>query len=678
MKFAKEFAPKSLSILFLTAVLLLIVFINQPVLAATDYLFFSINGDTTLTSMTQGDELGWGSNCDSGATINWVIYYDANTNSIIDPGTDALLTSENITDGSAVTEADPIPDGWSLSGTFNLAAEPGNYIFRAKDIVSGDSVLKVLTMVAMSSPPNQLNGQIILPGITPPNSILANRTVFAESDTGDEGTFLGITDNMGQYSINIGPGGTGVEFYLDADNVPNYAAPSYISAIASGIVNGNDITYSNPADSIWGFIKDETDTELSFETSVGAQSGSVEKYSTTTNSRYVIYFSSAEKGNWRLQFDSRVSPAFLNPQQLQFSHDTLGSFQHDITVTTADAFIYARITENGGLPVNNYRVDAMSTALNSSGESISGVGADNIARIGVSTLDNSGWEVYLATWGDDFPIPAGLVPSPGFVSNVSPGDTVTINLINGYEISGSLTQDPGDGEIVWDDIYIGAGIGGTNADAGAYSFYTSAGMQTLGIYADNYISNPAWRDINVVGDITSGVDFEVNETHCLVSGTISGVSLPLDASWYTVTARTDSDHSDGYYQTANIDSTDGTYSMRLCDGDWTISPPDFLGGIASPGAANVVIGESPDNSRTQDFEYVSISVTCGDVNDDGPVNIGDIVYLVNYIFKSGPAPTPLLCIGRANFDSPVNIGDVTYLVNYVFKSGPAPNSGCCD
>ncbi|MCP4568163.1 MAG: hypothetical protein GY841_11350 [FCB group bacterium] len=29
---------------------------------------------------------------------------------------------------------------------------------------------------------------------------------------------------------------------------------------------------------------------------------------------------------------------------------------------------------------------------------------------------------------------------------------------------------------------------------------------------------------------------------------------------------------------------------------------------------------------------------CGDTNCDGSINIGDAVYLINYIFKSGPAP----------------------------------------
>jgi Dockerin type I domain len=61
----------------------------------------------------------------------------------------------------------------------------------------------------------------------------------------------------------------------------------------------------------------------------------------------------------------------------------------------------------------------------------------------------------------------------------------------------------------------------------------------------------------------------------------------------------------------------------------------------------------------------------GDPNGDGLTNVGDVVYLVNYIFKSGPAPDPLLN-SDANCDGKINIGDCVYLINFVFKSGPRP------
>ncbi len=80
------------------------------------------------------------------------------------------------------------------------------------------------------------------------------------------------------------------------------------------------------------------------------------------------------------------------------------------------------------------------------------------------------------------------------------------------------------------------------------------------------------------------------------------------------------------------------------------------------------------------YKYSFIcSAVAGDVNGSGNTpNLTDIVYLVNYVFKGGPAPNPL-CQGDANGskDTP-NLADLVYLVNYVFKSGPAPvNSKVC-
>ena len=63
----------------------------------------------------------------------------------------------------------------------------------------------------------------------------------------------------------------------------------------------------------------------------------------------------------------------------------------------------------------------------------------------------------------------------------------------------------------------------------------------------------------------------------------------------------------------------------------------------------------------------------GDVNQDEVINSADVVYLINYLFKGGPAPEPLW-IGDVNCDGIINSADVVYLINYLFKGGPPP--GC--
>ncbi len=59
----------------------------------------------------------------------------------------------------------------------------------------------------------------------------------------------------------------------------------------------------------------------------------------------------------------------------------------------------------------------------------------------------------------------------------------------------------------------------------------------------------------------------------------------------------------------------------------------------------------------------------------GPVDVSDLSYLVNYLFRAG-APPP--CAEEANADAStgegaqVNIGDLSFLVEYLFRAGPTP------
>lgn len=64
---------------------------------------------------------------------------------------------------------------------------------------------------------------------------------------------------------------------------------------------------------------------------------------------------------------------------------------------------------------------------------------------------------------------------------------------------------------------------------------------------------------------------------------------------------------------------------------------------------------------------------CGDANGDESVDVGDAVYIINYVFKGGVAPEPIEA-GDANSDKAVDVGDAVYMINYVFKGGPAPCS----
>lgn len=77
------------------------------------------------------------------------------------------------------------------------------------------------------------------------------------------------------------------------------------------------------------------------------------------------------------------------------------------------------------------------------------------------------------------------------------------------------------------------------------------------------------------------------------------------------------------------------------------------------------------------FNIIVMDETCcpGDANFTSTTDVGDAVYLINHIFKGGPAPI-VMNWGDPNADCSVNVGDVVYLINYIFHSGAAPQLGC--
>jgi parallel beta-helix repeat protein len=81
---------------------------------------------------------------------------------------------------------------------------------------------------------------------------------------------------------------------------------------------------------------------------------------------------------------------------------------------------------------------------------------------------------------------------------------------------------------------------------------------------------------------------------------------------------------------------------------------------------------NPDSTVDIGVFGVGCSYVRGDANGDGVIDVADVVYLINYLFISGPAPDPFW-LGDANCDGVVNIADAVYLRNYLFLSGPPPS-----
>ena len=63
----------------------------------------------------------------------------------------------------------------------------------------------------------------------------------------------------------------------------------------------------------------------------------------------------------------------------------------------------------------------------------------------------------------------------------------------------------------------------------------------------------------------------------------------------------------------------------------------------------------------------------GDANDDGKVNIADPIWIINELFREGPA-TGCQVAADANADELVTLADAMYLIDYRFLGGAAPSA----
>lgn len=93
--------------------------------------------------------------------------------------------------------------------------------------------------------------------------------------------------------------------------------------------------------------------------------------------------------------------------------------------------------------------------------------------------------------------------------------------------------------------------------------------------------------------------------------------------------------------------------------------------IDSDGDLDLFVGEENGgiNFHRRDG---GVSFLRGDVNVSGGITSADIIYLVNFVFKAGDDPLPVVEAGDVDCTGSISSSDIIFEVNFVFKAGPPP------
>ncbi len=114
----------------------------------------------------------------------------------------------------------------------------------------------------------------------------------------------------------------------------------------------------------------------------------------------------------------------------------------------------------------------------------------------------------------------------------------------------------------------------------------------------------------------------------------------------------------------NPGQTDSVSVNAVCP---AMTTEGVLDAIRLTASATSTIGADDEDSCT-----VLVFVQRGDADNNGIVNIGDVTYIVAYIFGGGSGPVPMLQAGDASCDGIVNVTDAVTLIAFIFGGGAYP------
>lgn len=143
----------------------------------------------------------------------------------------------------------------------------------------------------------------------------------------------------------------------------------------------------------------------------------------------------------------------------------------------------------------------------------------------------------------------------------------------------------------------------------------------------------------------------------------------------------DGEYGQGYTDTLTAQGGRQPYHWSIIEG---VLPPELqlnltsgiISGIPEDVGVYNIAFRASDGSVPAQLDTVELSLfvgcLCGDANYDGSINVLDVAYIVNYLYKGGPAPIPPIA-ADADGSGYTNILDAANIISYLYKGGSAPD-----
>jgi len=231
-------------------------------------------------------------------------------------------------------------------------------------------------------------------------------------------------------------------------------------------------------------------------------------------------------------------------------------------------------------------------------------------------------------------------------------------------------------------------LGWTTSAAGATSGYWQRGVPVndpgwdYDPEADADGSGQCWLTYNIIGN-TDVDDGSVT----LISPVIdmSGRSGNIEYYYYLYLTNTDggvdrllveiNDGTSGWVEIARHDTDGGLYWRYhiITAAEIKAAGATFTSTMQVRFNANDANPQSIVEAGVDDFGIAYLlcenPYICGDLDGNETVNLLDIVYLIAYLYQSGPPPA-IMNTADVNNDGAVNLIDITSMINHLYQGGP--------